>query len=909
MRDNHGKMNIFRISKFILFLALSIAFINNAIANNATAKYTIIFDSSGKLISSPPQQMNIGDKLEFMIYFEPVYIKKQLTKLLDHHFETYEHVHKLLNDNKGGVVMLQDASGKVISLMTYGSKEVAEQSLTRDPDGKGGFVLHSIAKDSGRKLFSPGTTITGNPRLVAGSSIVSAVIINEIYADLKAGQNGDANRDGITDNGDKFVEIVNMNNEDVDISGWRIFDGFVERYVFPKNTKIESGKFIVVFGGGNPIGIPGKVFVASPNGLGMDNEFFDSNKLEIIKSKIGEQINCIMDENRNSLKNWHSYYLKRLKTGIPPSSCNTYVVKFNVPKYKDCLKKKFIIDLKYFNMADELIKVKDGEETDTISVDFASSLNQQGGQEMKFSKQFKIPNRCFKIVYQLREVNSYFDYISNLQSNPARDEIFKLVKNKQILSFLKNLKNLKKKYQDWKSGTILKTGNSFDPNKIKTASQEIKIAVTDFERILKSNVVLNEWMLNSLWFTKGKPKINPIKFTSDEYDLTVEKSKLGKLEKIVEILNKPGEFGVLGATGYNPNISEQVARLRLEHERQKKKTKKVEENLKENQQLSKYDVLLYKGLMYVSDSYYMQHHNAQNDYLTWQKNRIKEINEEETLFILVENEKTKTELILDFTITPIELDKSILADQALKALIAPSEVSELRADDAVKLRPFIVNYLTLTKTIETYPKRVTYTLPIDLIKSTTPNLNTKLIPHEAPYEAPAKVEYTIKKTLKGKEDEELWKGEYRINKLYRVRIKTGFVYSFLKKKDFTINEDSEEEDSVDSSESTHGVDGTFGIQIYTLKRDIRKNGQWDPILYLGFSMRDPLKNLYIGGGFEPFSGLTFIIGGHLGETEKLIKENGIPINIEPKWKFKYFFAITVDASLFTELLGLKSTID
>jgi len=65
--------------------------------------------------------------------------------------------------NSGGEITLLDGSGNVIQEITYGSEAGNGQSLTRDPEIDGAFVLHSNATNSAGALFSPGTHVDGSP--------------------------------------------------------------------------------------------------------------------------------------------------------------------------------------------------------------------------------------------------------------------------------------------------------------------------------------------------------------------------------------------------------------------------------------------------------------------------------------------------------------------------------------------------------------------------------------------------------------------------------------------------------------------------------------------------------------------------------------------------------------------------
>ena len=67
--------------------------------------------------------------------------------------------------NTGGAITLQDSTGNLVNLVSYGGSTGlngnADQSLTRSPDLSGSFNLHQSANGSGGRLFSPGTQLNG----------------------------------------------------------------------------------------------------------------------------------------------------------------------------------------------------------------------------------------------------------------------------------------------------------------------------------------------------------------------------------------------------------------------------------------------------------------------------------------------------------------------------------------------------------------------------------------------------------------------------------------------------------------------------------------------------------------------------------------------------------------------------
>ena len=173
------------------------------------------------------------------------------------------------------------------------------------------------------------------------------------------------------------------------------------------------------------------------------------------------------------------------------------------------------------------------------------------------------------------------------------------------------------------------------------------------------------------------------------------------------------------------------------------------------------------------------------------------------------------------------------------------------------------------------------------------------------FQAPASVSYTIQ-TKRGTTTTDVWKGEYRRNKLYRVRLRAGIVYSFLRARDYEIVEDPDtKKKEAMKDEPHHGVDATFGVQIYFKRKDIRSNeGRDIPVLYLGSSVADPGKNLYAGLGLEVVEGMTLMGGVHLGRVEKLVEENNIPVDTEPVWKVNGFASVSFDVTFFKQLFAL-----
>lgn len=103
------------------------------------------------------------------------------------------------------------------------------------------------------------------------SPAAATVLLSEFLADPPDGLAGDANGDGVrSTSGDEFLELYNLGSESVDLSGWSIHDGVSLRHVFPSETQLEGGAFLVIFGGGVPAAQDG-VQTASNGSLSLNN--------------------------------------------------------------------------------------------------------------------------------------------------------------------------------------------------------------------------------------------------------------------------------------------------------------------------------------------------------------------------------------------------------------------------------------------------------------------------------------------------------------------------------------------------------------------------------------------------------------------------------------------------------------
>jgi secreted trypsin-like serine protease len=94
------------------------------------------------------------------------------------------------------------------------------------------------------------------------------LLINEVLADPGVGN--DFNGDGVASTTeDEFVELINIGDAALDLSGAIVSDSFGARGTFPPDTELPAGGVLVVFGGGTPTGFAVPTFAFA---LGLNND-------------------------------------------------------------------------------------------------------------------------------------------------------------------------------------------------------------------------------------------------------------------------------------------------------------------------------------------------------------------------------------------------------------------------------------------------------------------------------------------------------------------------------------------------------------------------------------------------------------------------------------------------------------
>ena len=182
-----------------------------------------------------------------------------------------------VGDNNDGVIITVPYIGSepsLTSITTTSNGNLGGDDPAQTADGN--IILSGLNEGDSWDIIlnggdCDGTTISGTVPAAVCDPVTQDLIINEILADPGT-TDGDANNDGtINTSQDEFVELYNIGNQPLDISGYTMEDGYTTRHTFPAQTTIGSGEFFVLFGGGSVNNFNGNSQVSSSGSLGLNN--------------------------------------------------------------------------------------------------------------------------------------------------------------------------------------------------------------------------------------------------------------------------------------------------------------------------------------------------------------------------------------------------------------------------------------------------------------------------------------------------------------------------------------------------------------------------------------------------------------------------------------------------------------
>ncbi len=394
-----------------------------------------------------------------------------------------------------------------------------------------------------------------------------------------------------------------------------------------------------------------------------------------------------------------------------------------------------------------------------------------------------------------------------------------------------------------------------------------------------------------------------------------------KIDLYENMLKPTGQNGYQNAnystqlTAYNGLLSLQTKINKEIQKLTKEITELTEKQAKNNKGQAEYkktllsDSLFYSGYLNLTHHEtgvnhfgyrYMRNHDALNDYRHFDTKVKKEINEMQQLEVIAHNQDPKNKITIKYTFTDAGTDVDFLGTNI------PGAVA--KGGGSAKIDDIFKEYERLQKLFTPYGNGI-IALPLTPILDLTPNYisKTNVVPDAD--KIPAKASYTFLDSATAKNlTIQSTAFTYRINKLYRFRLKAGITHSFLERRNYTLNTNN----TTSYTTSYAGTAPSFGVQIFPVRIDIQRSNffptRYVPFAYIGYMFNDaPGNNFLLGGGWEVISGFSLLGGCHLGKSQKLFSEQGI-LQVREKYKAGWFVSASFGLEAFKAIFNSAKTI-
>jgi hypothetical protein len=500
---------------------------------------------------------------------------------------------------------------------------------------------------------------------------------------------------------------------------------------------------------------------------------------------------------------------------------------------------------------------------------------------------------------------------------PERFEPSRAERVHAVLDAFKPLDDCLAKHLDEQAEIIKCTEEKSEPlarKKLNDARAKIDAAQKDVSSLFTQIIAAGsaDFARNWLWFTAGTPTLHPLPSTPAELSsqLDAKKATLSKqdaqLATIDKLISGNVKVEIRGATELL-DLTTKVADMRAKRADLAEDIDSLTRRITSAGARRTGETFLYDGSLFLSNgTLVMQHHDAGRNFVVM-GTPASEIREDQQLVVLAENVAPSTQLSLTQTVTAITRDVSAFTSEvALTAGAGAPFVAE-QAKLPELARHLRIQYDSLRRGVAFADAELT-TVPIleRFAEASDPVLVSRVVPHDIPHPAPANVAYTIKQK-DGTADKDVGSGTYRINRLYRSRFRLGLLYSTLETQ--KVGEDADHKPTL--TVTKHGVDALFGVQTFLgQRRDPRSitpsNAAWS--LLAALTARNPTENLLVGLGYEPWGGVSFTFGGHLGRTEEPRTPAPGKPSVEDKWIVRPLLGITFDVDFFKQLFAMKPAI-
>ncbi|RXM44168.1 hypothetical protein BOW57_09770 [Flavobacterium sp. YO64] len=573
-----------------------------------------------------------------------------------------------------------------------------------------------------------------------------------------------------------------------------------------------------------------------------------------------------------------------------------------VPSLENIILPTFSIDITYYD--------KFGHELKKESHDFTTAFDTENKTLEIKTLEITVEKESETVKFELREKNpinlKIQEQLKRPEINSQQSELksaLKKLKDQMDLSLMADLSSLKSKVDHATKFFKDSASNPIDNTWIVESNKSIADLNKKVEAMLDNlrSKNIKSWFLNWMWLSKGLPTTNPFEYQAQPLISSPSNSQAAKVtdkeKALVETFDALVAKEAFKLTSISGSLDKDLEVISDIKARLKAESKAIPST-------NSSDIYWYSGIVKITSekqNNYMISHDAAENYLLM-TDPLKEITEKDHVSIFTQNKKEGDPTKIQVIPTAITSDIGLITEEGSKSYLSDQGDGGIN-DDVLK---FLEKYQLLNKKIEFLQSlKVEPKLPVLFAKSSSPIYKTENLNYNTVFDAPQRLDYTLS-TGTAAAPVEVFKGNFRVNKLYNIRFKAGMVFSNLKVKDYTKNPDN----SFSLTEDRAGIDGTFGVQIFFCKTDIRDINIWkgkvSPFLYTGFSMKDITESFYPGVGLEIFSGVSVAYILHVGRSEVLTGSGNVPSQIEHKWVTGSGISILVDGAFFVNLFKFGS---
>lgn len=493
--------------------------------------------------------------------------------------------------------------------------------------------------------------------------------------------------------------------------------------------------------------------------------------------------------------------------------------------------------------------------------------------------------------------------------------------------------------------------------KLKAHSEKIGSFNNEIEAFFNKVKENKDWILTWLWYTGGKPTLNPFPFCDpeeyifpkdiDTLDIKSKKERIEILNAMIKSLGQTNEKGLRiidSLIVVRDTLIRKVTREEFKLAKFKKAVKsnnaKIEGFRVTQQKIN--SITLYATNKDKSEEYaYMRHHDASEEYELMNSLTNDEYLEEDRIIVLSHNLKKgeksnfsiKEEEITDDSPEYIKdaraVIKSLKIDEILKLFGIPDPSQKDQSGiwnnlDTEIWQSYIGIYGQIKENAIKLQQNLAYLKQVPI--ETKPFIavqekhNDSSIFHSVVDNKPKKVKGTKKVSYsffgdvneKDKPPKDIY--TYRVNSLYRILPVAGFGYTPTRFVDVTYNKSAE---PIIKQEIIQPIHYIFGLKVHPFRKIDIRNTEWlfgeddkgrrlflsRVSLTAAFDVQDPLKNLYSGLGIDIYPGFCLNIGAHFNQYNQINFESGNVIN-KNIYRTGFYFGILTDPGLVADIMKL-----